>query len=129
MSDLGKLDRLKVSGFKSIEQLDLRLKNLNVLIGANGAGKSNFIGLFKFVHELLRKNLQFYVSQQLGADKLLFFGGKRTSLLDIYLEFTPNAYAATLASDAGGGLLFRRESCRSEVSPFFRACFQSTEYK
>ena len=112
MSDLGKLDRLKVSGFKSIEQLDLRLKDLNILIGANGAGKSNFIGLFKFVHEIRRKNLQFYVSQQLGADKLLFFGRKRTSALDIYLEFTPNAYAVTLATDAGGGLLFQREYCR-----------------
>jgi predicted ATPase len=109
MAERGQLDRIRVAGFKSIEQMDLRLKDLNILIGANGAGKSNFIGLFRFVHEILRKNLQFHVSQQLGADKLLFFGRKHTKILDIYLEFTPNAYAVTLAPDAAGGLLFQRE--------------------
>lgn len=112
MAHLGRLDRIKVAGFKSIEALDLRLKDLNILIGANGAGKSNFIGLFKFVHEIRRKNLQFFASQQLGADKLLFFGRKLTDVLDIYLEFTPNAYHAILAPDAGGGLLFQREDCQ-----------------
>jgi len=113
MGHRGRLDRIKVEGFKSIERLDLRLKDLNILVGANGAGKSNFIGLFKFIHEIRRKNLQFFVSQQLGADKLLFFGRKRTSVLDIYLEFEPNAYTASLAPDAGGGLLFQREYCHS----------------
>jgi len=111
MTHRGQLDRIKVAGFKSIEQLDLRLKDLNILVGGNGAGKTNFIGLFKFVHEIRRKNLQFFVSQQLGADKLLFFGRKRTQALKIYLKFRPNAYAATLAPDAAGGLLFKREYC------------------
>ncbi len=57
MTDPEPLDRLQVTGFKSIAQLDVRLKDLNILIGANGAGKSNFIGVFRFVHEILRKNL------------------------------------------------------------------------
>jgi recombinational DNA repair ATPase RecF len=40
--------RLTITGFKSIRELrDFELRNLNVLIGANGAGKSNFIGLFR----------------------------------------------------------------------------------
>lgn len=108
----GALQRIKVKGFKSIEEVDLKLGALNVLIGANGAGKSNFIGIFKFVHEILRKNLQFHVSQQLGADKLLFFGRKRTDTIELLLEFHPNAYRATLAPDAGGGLVFQSEECR-----------------
>ena len=40
------LNRLEVKGFKSIKAMDLELYPLNVLIGANGAGKSNFISLF-----------------------------------------------------------------------------------
>jgi predicted ATPase len=36
------LDRIELSGFKSIRQMDLELSRLNVL-GANGAGKSNLI--------------------------------------------------------------------------------------
>ena len=37
------LKHLKVDGFKSIAKLDLPMENINLLIGANGAGKSNFI--------------------------------------------------------------------------------------
>jgi len=112
MGNFGKLERMKVEGYKSIERLDLRLKPLNILLGANGAGKSNFIGLFRFVNQLLNKNLQFHVAQQLGADKLLFFGRKRTSALTIDLHFTPNAYSVTLAPDTAGGVLFQKEVCK-----------------
>jgi len=39
------VSKLTIAGFKSIRELrDFELRNLNVLIGANGAGKSNFIG-------------------------------------------------------------------------------------
>ncbi len=102
---------MQIAGFKSIEQMDLNLNSLNILIGANGAGKSNFISFFKFINNLLEKNMQFYVAQQLGADKLLFFGRKRTSAMELYLEFTPNAYDAKLAPDATGGLVFEKEFC------------------
>ena len=109
MADFGKLTRLKIAGFKSIEHMDLAFGPLNLLIGANGAGKSNFIGFFRFMNQLLEKNLQFHVAQQLGADKLLFFGRKRTQALKISLEFTPNSYRARLLPDTAGGLLFAEE--------------------
>jgi predicted ATPase len=112
MSSLGKLDRMRITGFKSIEYLDLDLRPLNILIGPNGAGKSNFIGFFRFMNKLLEKNLQFHVAQQLGADKLLFFGRKRTDAMTFYLEFTPNAYGCALAPDASGGLVFAEEYCQ-----------------
>jgi len=36
------LDRVAIRGFKSIRELeDFELRNLNVFVGANGAGKSN----------------------------------------------------------------------------------------
>ena len=41
------LSKIKVSGFKSIKDCDINLSNINVLIGSNGAGKSNFISIFK----------------------------------------------------------------------------------
>jgi len=41
--------RLILKGFKSIRDLDLPLLPFNILIGANGAGKSNllFLGCFR----------------------------------------------------------------------------------
>ena len=48
-NNLSRLKRLKINGYRSIKALDIELKPLNILIGANGAGKSNFIGFFKFM--------------------------------------------------------------------------------
>ena len=42
-----KLEKINLKGFKSIRDLDLDLRALNVMIGSNGAGKSNFISIFK----------------------------------------------------------------------------------
>ncbi len=40
----GALNKISIKGFKSIRELnDFELGNLNVVIGANGAGKSNFV--------------------------------------------------------------------------------------
>jgi predicted ATPase len=42
------IKKLTIEGFKSIRKLeDFPLRALNVLIGANGAGKSNFVGFFR----------------------------------------------------------------------------------
>ncbi|MCV3465252.1 AAA family ATPase, partial [Campylobacter lari] len=41
------LNNITIKGYKSIKDLsEFELKNLNILIGANGAGKSNFISVF-----------------------------------------------------------------------------------
>lgn len=109
MTDLGKLQYIQVSGFKSIKKSSIYLHDLNILIGANGSGKSNFIGIFRFLHEIANQNLQFHVAQQLGADKLLFFGRKRTDVIEIYLKFRPNDYRVRLAPDVAGGLIIARE--------------------
>ena len=51
-----KLDRIEVSGFKSIRELKLDLRPLNVLIGANGSGKSNFITVFEVLNNVMAGN-------------------------------------------------------------------------
>jgi len=48
------LKNLSVRGFKTFRELDLELRPINILIGANGAGKSNLISLFKMLHEMMR---------------------------------------------------------------------------
>ncbi len=37
------LKRVHVKGFKSFREIDVELRPINILIGANGAGKSNLI--------------------------------------------------------------------------------------
>ena len=110
MAKLGRLQRIELSGFRSIKHLSLDLLPLNILIGANGAGKSNFISFFKFMNRLLEKELQLHVRAQLnGADRILYFGRKVTDELSIDLHFRPNSYRATLVPTIDDTLVFSQE--------------------
>ena len=103
------LDRIEIEGFKSIRQLRLDLKPLNVLIGANGAGKSNFISIFGLLRHLIEGRLQVYVAQSGGADALLHFGHKMTSGLKLELRLGEFGYAVELAPSNAGNLFFSVE--------------------
>ena len=110
------LKRITVRGFKSIRALeDFELRNLNVLIGANGAGKSNFIGLFHMLAALAGQRLQRFVAEQDGPDALLFGGRKRTRSLHAEFVFGSDGYEFSLAP-AGNRLLFADEAttCRQD---------------
>ena len=110
MATLGRLQHIKLKGFRSIRELDLELSPLNILIGANGAGKSNFISFFKFMNKLLEKDLQLHVRTQLnGADRTLFFGRKTTERLWMDLHFSPNGYRAELVPTTDDTLVFSKE--------------------
>jgi predicted ATPase len=100
---------IRVSGFKSIKKLDLELNSLNVLIGANGSGKSNFISLFRLLNEILERHLQVY-SGTVIADTLLYYGRKTTSEIKIELSFNTNGYEVSLIPTDDGRLIFSDET-------------------
>jgi predicted ATPase len=104
------LDRIEIEGFKSIRQLQLDLKPLNVLIGANGAGKSNFISLFGLLRHLVEGRLQFHVAQAGGADSILHFGRKQTSELKLRFSSRGIGYEVKLAPSAADALFLAEES-------------------
>lgn len=52
------LKRVKLEGFRSLREADVSLGALNILIGANGAGKSNFVSFFKMMNEMREGNGQ-----------------------------------------------------------------------
>lgn len=106
-----RLDHIQVEGFKSIRNLDLRLNSLNVLIGANGAGKSNFISLFRLLNQIVDRRLESFVSKAGNADALLYFGQKNTSEIKIELDFGVNGYKCTLVPSAKDKLIFEEEIC------------------
>jgi predicted ATPase len=42
------IQRLKLVNYRSFRELDFELRSLNILIGRNGAGKSNLLSFFRF---------------------------------------------------------------------------------
>ena len=86
------LERITVTGYKSIKELrDFELGDLNVLIGANGAGKSNFLSVFKMLDYIVGHRLQLYVGKHGGAGNILHFGHKVTNEIQIKLEINETA--------------------------------------
>lgn len=109
-TNLGQLTQLEIKGYKSIQSLDLKLESLNILIGANGVGKSNLIGFFKFIKKIMDKDLELYTAEQGGANKLLHFGKKTTEEIFFKLTFEPNGYLATLKADNADKFIFKDEA-------------------
>jgi predicted ATPase len=92
-----------------MEDCDAELKNLNVLIGANGAGKSAFIELFNMLNCLFDGELQEYVSSHGGPDELLRFGRLVTPQIELGLFFGKKRYRAVLRPSDDGRLCFAEE--------------------
>lgn len=88
------LRKVKIEGFKSIESAKLALNDLNVVIGANGSGKSNLIGVFRLLDRVLSHNLQVYVASE--PDRLLHHGRKKTAALSLDFAFDKNSYGFKL---------------------------------
>lgn len=79
-----KLKRVVIRGFKSVafqHPLTLGVGKANVLMGANGAGKSNVVGFFQLLENLMKGNLQRYVEQAGTAQTFLHYGAKKTPSL------------------------------------------------
>ena len=106
------LDRLSIRGFKSIRSLEgFEPRSLNVLVGANGAGKSNLLSLFRMLEHLLTERLQLFIKQEGGADVLLFGGRRKTPEASVRMSFGGGRYRYefSLAPVAGDAMAFARE--------------------
>lgn len=114
----GFLKSVTIEGFRSLKQVDLQnLQALNVLIGANGAGKSNLIRFFEMLSWMLKgQNLQEFIGLQGGADDLLFMGKQQTPHLkaSIALETARglNEYAFVLSAASANKMIFVEERYR-----------------
>jgi predicted ATPase len=104
------LDSIDVEGYKSIRAAKIDLGAINVLIGANGSGKSNLVGLFDLLADLADHRLQLHIARQGGANAILHFGIKTTSELRLALRFGLEGYEADLIPVAGDTILFRYET-------------------
>ncbi len=104
------IDKITLKGFKSIKRLeDFRLRKLNVLIGANGAGKSNFVDFFRMLRAFADEAFQEFVEEQGGGDSFFFRGPKDNSSISARLVFDANSYEFTLKPAADGSLRMTSE--------------------
>lgn len=112
------LDKLTIKGFKSIKSIEnFELKDLNVLIGGNGAGKSNFIDFFRLLRAMMELSLpglrnvslQSFIKDGGGINNFLFNGPKVTEQIEVETHFGNNGYRFKLAPTSEENVLINDE--------------------
>jgi predicted ATPase len=99
-----------VEGFTSIRSAALELRDLNVLVGANGAGKSNFIRALGLLGRIVDNELGLYVGLSGGANALLSADPTVPRRIHLEVESDVGGYSAELVPAAGDALIFFDET-------------------
>lgn len=114
-----KLSKVTIRGYKSIafdNPITLILGDVNILLGANGAGKSNIISFFRMLGYMMSKSFGIYVEKSGTANSLLHYGSKKTPVMSGTLEFTDNksidSYHFSLSNAAPDRLIITEESIK-----------------
>ena len=112
-----KLREVTIKGYKSIafdNSVTLKLGDVSILLGANGAGKSNIISFFKMLSYMMSKSFSRYVEMVGTANSLLHYGAKKTPLMSGILKFADknsvDTYMFSLANAAPDRLIITEES-------------------
>lgn len=130
---MSKLDKIYIKGFKSIKEAEIELKSLNILIGANASGKTNFIQFLKMLNYIIEGRLQLFVGKSSRkADSLLYYGRKHTSAIEGKLEFGSAIYTFILVPTESNSLIFGFERAlfiadtATTYTPFERSGHEET---
>ena len=123
------LQKIQIKGYKSIKELELELKPINILIGANGVGKSNFISFFKLVNNIYEQRLENY-SLKAGVENLLHYGSKETGEIMGKLGFhTTNGYYFEIAPTEEDSFFIQEERSYWQGSSFWTNNIKESKIK
>lgn len=122
------MEKIQIKGYKSINSVSIDLKPINILIGANGAGKSNFISFFEFLNVLYERKLKEYVAINGGIEKFLHKGKNKNSgfTMPQYLQAkitfkgSNNAYSFSLTPGINT-FIFKNEKLWFKDNPWHKS--------
>lgn len=122
------MDSIRIKGYKSFKDITVPLERINILIGSNGAGKSNFLSLFELLGNAYEGFLARSVAQSGGVDKLLHNGRKQTDRVSIYVTEGVNSYHLELM-ESDGTLIVEKESLGYSSRPTFWTYYDIANFK
>src|SRR5262249_9048323 len=105
----GGVRRIRIEGFASIRRAEVQLGDLNVLVGANGSGKSNFIRALEMLGRIVDGDLQLFVGLNGGASALLHQPTIEPRI-SISLDAALCGYDAVLTAAPNDQLIFTEET-------------------
>lgn len=122
------MDSITIKGYKSFKDITVNLGRINILIGSNGAGKSNFLSLFALLGDAYLGLLARSVVMAGGVDKLFHKGRKETERISIEIKEGVNSYALDLI-ESDGSLIVEKESLGYSSRPGLWTFSDIAKYK
>ena len=123
------ITRVAALNYKSVAACDVALGPLAVVVGRNGAGKSNFLDVLRFTADALNFSLDRALRERGGFGEVCHRAAGAVEHFGIRLEFrlaeARGWYAFVIVGRADGSYVVRREECRvsseeSEAEAFFQ---------
>jgi len=115
---MNKLKTIKLKGYKSFRDGEVHFSDVTVLLGANGAGKSNLVSFFRMLNFISTGAMQEYIARAGGSESLLFYGRETTAQIAAEIEFkgadSNTHYTIRLADAAPDTLIFTDERAQYE---------------
>ncbi len=121
------MNKIEIKGYKSIQNQKIKLTSINILIGANGSGKSNFLSFFEFLFNLYEQKLRPYVKQNGEMDSFLHKGKNPTAKIRSKLFFGPNQYSFELEKGQDH-FVFTQEDLWYDNNPYYTNPFSISNY-
>lgn len=116
MSEATFLKRVVLKNYKSIGACDVQLGSLMFLVGANGAGKSNFLDALRFVADALRTSLDHALRDRGGIKEVRRRSGGHPTHFAMRFDFalgagTSGHYSFRVGARPQGGYEVQNEEC------------------
>jgi len=113
------LKKIEISGYRSIAHTEVDLHEINILLGANGVGKSNFISTFDLLNAVINRRLQLFFSDNGGADTQFYYGTKTTDRIYVKVYFGDNTYSFSLGADTNDVPYFLEEKTTFHIQRLY----------
>jgi predicted ATPase len=109
------ITRVQVKNYRSLADVDVALGPLTILVGRNGAGKSTFLDVLRFVRDALRHGLEDAIVARHGTPSLRRWSPRKPYNVEIGLTVETSSfwgeYSFVIASGQRGNYRVQREVC------------------
>jgi predicted ATPase len=93
------VQRLILRNFRSFKEVDIELRPLNIVVGANASGKTNLVQVFRFLRDIAKHGLENAVALQGGPDYLTNLNSPGERECHIEIVFAPRMTLRRVSTD------------------------------
>ncbi len=80
------IKRIRLKNFKNFRDETIELGSMNVLVGTNASGKSNFLDALRFLRDIQEDGLENAISLRAGMEHIMNMSASEDENLRIELE-------------------------------------------